>query len=234
MIRSAEKKNKNMESCLIDLTKGSIKYGNLSLARCNPAMFTKGIVGPTNLKNGRGKEVELFLDGLNDTIKTDIPEDKKIFRQRARIRDFIQFYKLKINDKVILERKSSTKFKLKPANAPFTFIDLFAGIGGTRIAFEKAGCKCVFSSEWNKFAQQTYEANFGEKPRGDIRKIPSSEIPDHDILVAGFPCQPFSISGVSKKNALGKPHGFKDPTQGTLFFEIKRIIKERRTSGQRS
>jgi len=109
-----------------------------------------------------------------------------------------------------------------------TFIDLFAGIGGTRIAFEKAGCKCVFSSEWDKFAQQTYEANFGEKPKGNIREIPSSEIPDHDILVAGFPCQPFSISGVSKKKALGRPHGFEDPTQGTLFFEIKRILKDKK------
>ena len=82
------------------------------------------------------------------------------------------------------------------------FIDLFAGIGGTRMAFEEAGCTCVFSSEWDRFAQVTYEANFNEKPRGDIREIPSEEIPDHDILVAGFPCQPFSISGVSKKNAL--------------------------------
>lgn len=109
-----------------------------------------------------------------------------------------------------------------------TFIDLFAGIGGTRIAFEEAGCECVFSSEWNKFAQITYEANFGETPLGDIREIPSMGIPDHDILVAGFPCQPFSISGVSKKVALNRPHGFDDPMQGTLFFEIKRILKDKR------
>jgi DNA (cytosine-5)-methyltransferase 1 len=106
------------------------------------------------------------------------------------------------------------------------FIDLFAGIGGTRIAFEEAGCKCVFSSEWDKYAQLTYEVNFGEKPTGDIRKIESKDIPPYDILVAGFPCQPFSISGVSKKNALNLPHGFNDPRQGTLFFEIRRIIKE--------
>jgi len=110
----------------------------------------------------------------------------------------------------------------------YKFIDLFAGIGGTRIAFEKAGCKCVFSSEWDKYAQITYEANFQEKPEGNIRDIRSEDIPDHDILVAGFPCQPFSISGVSKKNALGRPHGFEDPTQGTLFFEIKRIIKDKK------
>lgn len=112
----------------------------------------------------------------------------------------------------------------------FKFIDLFAGIGGTRLAFEKAGGRCVFSSEWNKFAQQTYEANFGEVPEGDITKIHASEIPDHDILVAGFPCQPFSIAGVSSKNHLGRAHGFKDLTQGTLFFDIARIIKAKRPS----
>ncbi|NQT31993.1 MAG: DNA (cytosine-5-)-methyltransferase [Deltaproteobacteria bacterium] len=110
----------------------------------------------------------------------------------------------------------------------FTFIDLFAGIGGTRIAFESAGCRCIFSSEWDKFARFTYEANFGEVPKGDITKIPSDEIPEHDILVAGFPCQPFSISGVSKKRSLGRPHGFDDPTQGTLFFQVKRILDDKR------
>jgi len=112
-------------------------------------------------------------------------------------------------------------------DSAYTFIDLFAGIGGTRIAFEEAGCKCVFSSEWDKFAQQTYEVNFGERPAGDIREIRSADIPDHDILVAGFPCQPFSLSGVSKKNSLGRPHGFADPTQGTLFFELKRVIHDK-------
>ena len=110
----------------------------------------------------------------------------------------------------------------------FTFIDLFAGIGGMRLAFEKSGGKCVFSSEWNKFSQQTYEANFGEIPDGDITKIKESDIPDHDILVGGFPCQPFSIAGVSKKNSLNRPHGFEDETQGTLFFDICRIIKAKK------
>lgn len=110
----------------------------------------------------------------------------------------------------------------------FTFIDLFAGIGGTRIAFEEAGCKCLFSSEWDRFSQETYKANFNEEPNGDITKIKSNDIPTHDILVAGFPCQPFSISGVSKKNSLGIPHGFDDPTQGTLFFEIKRILEDKK------
>lgn len=115
-----------------------------------------------------------------------------------------------------------------PVNYSHTFIDLFAGIGGTRIAFQRAGCKCVFSSEWDKFSAITYEANFGEVPFGDITKIDTGMIPDHDILVAGFPCQPFSISGVSKKNALKKKHGFLCETQGTLFFDIARIIKAKR------
>lgn len=110
----------------------------------------------------------------------------------------------------------------------FTFIDLFAGIGGTRLGFEAVGGRCVFSSEWNKYAQETYEANFGERPHGDITKTHSEQIPDHDILVAGFPCQPFSIAGVSKKNSLNKPHGFMDETQGTLFFELARIIRDKK------
>ena len=110
----------------------------------------------------------------------------------------------------------------------FTFIDLFAGIGGMRIAFEKSGGRCVFSSEWNKFSQQTYEANFGDVPDGDITKIKAEDIPNHDILVGGFPCQPFSIAGVSSKKALGRKHGFEDETQGTLFFDIVRIIREKK------
>ncbi|SMH72601.1 Modification methylase [Candidatus Nitrosotalea okcheonensis] len=110
----------------------------------------------------------------------------------------------------------------------FTFIDLFAGIGGMRLAFERAGGRCVFSSEWNKFSQQTYEANFGEVPEGDITNINENDIPDHDILAGGFPCQPFSIAGVSKKQSLNRPHGFEDETQGTLFFDIARILKAKR------
>ena len=116
----------------------------------------------------------------------------------------------------------------KMAKESFTFIDLFAGIGGMRIAFEKSGGRCVFSSEWNKFSQQTYEANFGDVPDGDITKIKARDIPNHDILVGGFPCQPFSIAGVSSKKALGRKHGFEDETQGTLFFDIVRIIKEKK------
>lgn len=120
------------------------------------------------------------------------------------------------------------KSRKKKAGGSFTFIDLFAGIGGLRLAFEKNGGECVFGSEWNKFAQTTYAANFGEVPHGDITKVDEGDIPDHDILVGGFPCQPFSIAGVSKKNSLGKRHGFLDQTQGTLFFDIVRIINAKR------
>jgi len=110
-------------------------------------------------------------------------------------------------------------------NPKFKFIDLFAGIGGIRLAYQRAGGKCVFTSEWDHYSKLTYENNFGEVPFGDITKISEKVIPDHDILLAGFPCQPFSIAGVSKKNALGRAHGFLDETQGTLFFDVARIIK---------
>lgn len=110
-------------------------------------------------------------------------------------------------------------------NTKFKFIDLFAGIGGIRLAFQNIGGKCVFTSEWDSFAKKTYEANFGEVPFDDITQISEKKIPDHDVLLGGFPCQPFSIAGVSKKNSLGRQHGFLDKTQGTLFFDIARIIE---------
>ena len=112
----------------------------------------------------------------------------------------------------------------------FTFIDLFAGIGGIRSGFESIGGKCVFTSEWNRWSKETYQANFGadELFIGDIVPYPAQDIPDHDVLLAGFPCQPFSIAGVSKKNALGRAHGFECVTQGTLFFDVARIIKTKR------
>ncbi len=107
------------------------------------------------------------------------------------------------------------------------FIDLYAGIGGIRFAFEASGANCVFSSEWNKFSQVTYNVLHGDIPKGDITDIAIESIPDHNILTAGFPCQPFSLAGVSKKNALGRLHGFQDPTQGTEFFKLKEIIRQK-------
>lgn len=114
------------------------------------------------------------------------------------------------------------------AAVPFSFVDLFAGIGGLRIGLEAAGGTCRLSCEWDKYCQRTYKAWFGETPQGDIRKIDPADIPDHDVLAGGFPCQPFSIAGVSKKNSLGREHGFKDATQGTLFFSVATIIEEKR------
>ncbi|WP_275045637.1 DNA (cytosine-5-)-methyltransferase [Frateuria soli] len=119
----------------------------------------------------------------------------------------------------------------EPEDCDFRFIDLFAGIGGIRMAFEAHGGGCVFTSEWNPYAQKTYLANFPESAHtleGDITKVDERDIPDHDVLLAGFPCQPFSIAGVSKKNALGRAHGFADETQGTLFFDVARIIAAKR------
>jgi DNA (cytosine-5)-methyltransferase 1 len=116
----------------------------------------------------------------------------------------------------------------KNKSANFRFIDLFAGIGGMRLAFENHGGECVFSSEWDRYCQLTYFENFGVMPEGDITKINEYDIPDHEILAAGFPCQPFSIAGVSKKNSLGRATGFLDRTQGTLFFDVVRIISAKR------
>lgn len=114
------------------------------------------------------------------------------------------------------------------ADSTFTFIDLFAGIGGIRLGFAAHGGRCVFTSEWNTFAQKTYLENFRQDAShifvGDITTIDEKDVPNHDVLLAGFPCQPFSIAGVSKKNALGRPHGFECTTQGTLFFDVARII----------
>jgi len=121
----------------------------------------------------------------------------------------------------------------KPQSIHFKFIDLFAGIGGTRRGFELAGGDCVFTSEWDRFARETYEANFnsieGHIFESDITAVDAVHgIPDHDVLLAGFPCQPFSLAGVSKKNSLGRAHGFLDETQGTLFFDIARILSAKR------
>jgi len=110
----------------------------------------------------------------------------------------------------------------------FPFIDLFAGIGGFRTALEKLGGQCRFSCEWDKYSQQTYSAWYGDTPHADIREVKIADIPDHDVLAAGFPCQPFSIAGVSKRQSLGMAHGFKCATQGNLFFHLATIVEAKR------
>lgn len=136
------------------------------------------------------------------------------------------------------KRKVIDQINFPPSNSPtFRFIDLFAGIGGFRLALQKQNGSCVFSSEWDRSAQQTYFNNYGELPFGDITAFTSESIsdvtlnrliPDHEILAGGFPCQPFSHAGVSARNAVGKEHGFKCETQGTLFFDIMRIASVKR------
>ena len=121
----------------------------------------------------------------------------------------------------------------RPGGTPaFRFVDLFAGIGGLRQGFERVGGSCVFTSEWNALAQQTYVANYHDDTdhllAGDITQIDANAVPAHDVLLAGFPCQPFSIAGVSKKNSLGRAHGFRDAAQGTLFFDVARLIEYHR------
>lgn len=136
--------------------------------------------------------------------------------------------KAKARVPAIRSRKKTSPPQARKRSVQPTFIDLFAGIGGMRLAFERAGAKCVFTSEYDAYAVRTYSANFPGEVAGDITAIAPKTIPDHDVLVAGFPCQPFSIAGVSKKNSLGREHGFRDPTQGTLFFNVKKILATKR------
>jgi DNA (cytosine-5)-methyltransferase 1 len=127
-------------------------------------------------------------------------------------------------------RKRASATQPQAEDRGFTFIDLFAGIGGLRRAFDSIGGRCVYTSEWDKYAQLTYQSNYPDnRPiAGDITSVPVDDIPEHDVLLGGFPCQPFSIAGVSKKNALGRKHGFLDEAQGTLFFDVARILKAHR------
>lgn len=131
-------------------------------------------------------------------------------------------------------RAAKTSHKRSAGTPAFRFIDLFGGIGGLRRAFDMEtgiGGDCVFTSEWDKFARITYAANYGvidDEIAGDITQISETEVPEHEVLLAGFPCQPFSIAGVSKKNALKRPHGFACEDQGNLFFDVARIIKHHR------
>ena len=139
--------------------------------------------------------------------------------------------------KLMPKRRRKTSSAALPKNrrqrvfdfaTPVRFVDLFCGIGGFRLAFEGVGAKCVFSCDWDKHSRKTYLANFGDDPTGDIREVHIASIPSFDVLCAGFPCQPFSIAGVSKKNSLGQKHGFDDPRQGNLFFHLADILAAHR------
>lgn len=195
----------------------------------------------------------LIMDNLSDyellVQVANIWSQQEIADRTGHPREVINRW-LKAGDRadwlVLRERRSLEKMlpEAQDRKHDFTFIDLFAGIGGIRKGFESAGGKCVFTSEYNKYAVKTYLANYHtEHPvHGDIREITQPKgmekkmtyrhigrmIPDHDVLVAGFPCQPFSIAGVSKKNSLGRAHGFECETQGTLFFDVARIIDVKR------
>lgn len=172
----------------------------------NPASFTHYL---HNHKNGVSK---FYKDGALEYVKGILEKEypsNKITREVAE--SALQY--------LLFDLNKSARFP-SPENPSFKFIDLFAGIGGFRLGGQKNNGKCVFSSEWDKFAQQTYKSNFGEVPFGDITQIDADVIPKHDILFAGFPCQPFSYSG--------RNEGFKDKTRGTLFFDILRILETKK------
>ncbi|WP_273245787.1 MULTISPECIES: DNA (cytosine-5-)-methyltransferase [unclassified Flavobacterium] len=198
-------------------------------------------------------EPKLMLEKINFSIKNLVEKNKILTDKEAVITHFAhtgefeyealiyiteilekEYPDVVFNEEKISELINSGNIRnenivfAEQANPTFRFIDLFAGIGGFRLALQNIGGKCVFSSEWNNYAKKTYSSNFGEVPFGDITQIDENTIPDHDILVGGFPCQPFSLAGVSKKNALGRNHGFRDETQGTLFFDIVRILETKR------
>lgn len=169
-------------------------------------------------------------------IRVKVPEKthKEVIKQAKEYECSVPNYVERMLEKFVVQEQMSLYHTNGNGNGKnghqgkFKFIDLFAGIGGIRLAFEKLGGHCVFSSEWDRWCKKTYFMNFEEEPRGDITKVPLEEIPHHDILTAGFPCQPFSIAGVSKKKSLGREHGFKDKTQGTLFFNVAQVIDHKR------
>lgn len=170
----------------------------------------------------------ILIRNIPDNIHSWIEEER--YNRRMSKQDFIfqVLEEASTYGQPLLFEHVHTIAKTVPSAIPFTFIDLFSGIGGFRLGLQRVGGRCLFSSEWDANAQKTYYSWFGETPYGDIRELKPSDIPDHDILAAGFPCQPFSIAGVSKKKSLGRAHGFKDATQGTLFFHLATIIENKR------
>ena len=167
------------------------------------------------IKNVRQK-LNISLKEFSDALGLDVGEENKLKLWEQGVESIPEdVYNKIISFPTEPPYKNKSKEECK-----FTFIDLFAGIGGIRLAFQEEGGFCVYSSEWDKFARTTYRINYGETPDGDITKVNEHDIPNHDILLAGFPCQPFSQAGLKR--------GF-DDTRGTLFFDIARIIKAKRT-----
>lgn len=197
---------------MIDTGKKNAKVAMYDIEDADTALITHYAItkNPAYKKSALAEVKEVLAKKYSDeNITTKVAESA------------LDQYLLKFND---------IPFAGPNGSATFTFIDLFAGIGGFRMALQNLGGKCLFSSEWDKYAQETYKANFGERPFGDITKKETKQhIPKKfDILCGGFPCQPFSIAGVSKKNALGRKHGFEDEKQGNLFFHVAEIIETHR------
>lgn len=208
----------------IDAAKGIKVYGETSFEN---QMAVLSHYLHNNRKKLTKKEQAEIVDAVRDFLS------RKEFRQKIDVDELSDQEVLAVAEDPAQYGLFSQFFDVPfpgPQKPKFTFIDLFAGMGGFRLAMQAQGGECVFSSEWNSYAQQTYFANFGEMPFGDItKKSTKSFIPKKfDILCAGFPCQPFSIAGVSKKNSLGRETGFKDKTQGTLFFDVADIISRHR------
>lgn len=218
--------------------------GNADIQNIKLVDFPEEIDGQSRIYGETSIENRLAV--LSHYLHNGACNSKKEYNEEiiSTIRDFLESKKNSdeeiTDEKIIAAAEDPASYNLfqdffnvpfpDPENPEFTFIDLFAGMGGFRLAMQSHGGKCVFSSEWNKYAQKTYLANFGEMPFGDITKeVTKSYIPKKfDVLCAGFPCQPFSIAGVSKKKSLGRETGFKDKTQGTLFFDVADIISRHR------
>lgn len=205
----------------IDEQNGIKLYGETSwenqLAVLSHYLHNNGCIGEEKRKEEIIYAIREFLERKKENTEEKITDEyiNAVAESPTEYNLFSEFFKVPFPD---------------PKDPKFTFIDLFAGMGGFRLAMQAQGGKCVFSSEWNKYAPKTYLANFGEMPFGDITKeITKNYIPQcFDVLCAGFPCQPFSIAGVSKKKSLGRETGFKDKPQGTLFFDVADIISRHR------
>ncbi len=211
-------------SRIIEINPAAVNHCRLSIRACGQTFFPKDAIGGPSKEFAALGRVRLYAEGIDQPVVTDLVTDqfgrpRWMFRARSWVNKLIKANDLKDGDRIFFLRVSPNAYRIMPLWKPFTFIDLFAGIGGIRLAFEAVGGKSVFCSEIDPLAQQTYEANFGERPAGDIAEVPPDSIPNHDILLAGFPCQPFSI--------IGNRQGFAD-TRGTLFFYIQEILRVKR------